>query len=605
MKDLFLKTEIEKIGSSAMKISPRASDWGRDVLNRFYSDYPELSNMRVTIKFKQKDDNVGYGIGAVRVGELALPVIINQYHLFPLDVAITSKGVVPFTKETIQMLLSSKAPFSQLSKEEEPDAFIRFFDSPYGYGPGYAMEKGGEWKVLSEIEKNAACSLDFKTRLAECIVKDPILMEKIENNPILKEGLQKISEMVVFEKTAFFDEIEYDIHYIYENEDGTFTKMAGNSLIEVEKVEKGLEKYQLGTSDNILASPGDKIAAINPKYTFTEGYVYKLANDEDLFVTKEGNYRILVGKDRSFTKSAAANTGNLNTLVGLAALPSPGDKGFLFDPETEEIKTSIIEMRKVAFVKEGLKRLEGEFSVGAHLVKFATLRGLHDARNSVENDTLYVPERWVFAKLEEELPNEKLAEVINPQILDLNCVRCIGIDHYDFRGPVLKKYAEKKGLADANRHEVAFSILQCGGSVEDVDKVASLSPGNTYVVKSTLRMPITVETIEKTAEKLEDESTGTDEFLFDMQELLKIAAEMGAKDGVDAVLGSAFLKKDTLGKFVDMIPLFEEVTSNLGKLLVYTRMGADSIEEEPVRRAMHNLSTVIYQLYGVRNMSKK
>lgn len=594
--------------ASAIKVSTRSSDWGKEALNKFYADFPMLINIPAKVSFREKDEAKGFGIGAINIGEYSLPIIIRDFQLFPFDVALGADKVVPFTEETIQLFLSNKGAFSQLANGDQANAFVRFFDNSRGPEYGYAMEKGSEWDILNQIEQNGLCDSQSKEKFAQAIIDNIDLVPKIQKNPIMCKALNKIAQMEEIDgnltKEAFIAQGNSPIHYIYQEYNGTYTKLSGDANFEDYGVQTDFEEFEIRHLPRILDTSLEKIALFEPKYNNSNGVIYRLANDEHLFVDDSANYRVLVGQDYEVVKKAAYQNGNLNSLVKLAEIPSPGDSGFMFDPKTAQIKTTIIEMDKVAFLDRGLTRLCGSFIKDGQLCKFATLRGLDEPKYSKNEEILYFPESWSFAKLANELPMHKLSQTWDNRIHNVEIVKCIGEDHYDFRGPILSKYAERRDLYDVNRHKVAFSVLQCGGSVEDVEKIANLRPGEAHIVRSPLKLPYSADEIVFEGTKIAHELAGNGEPMFDFSEIMKIAVDMGSTRGVDAVLGTAFLKKDTLNKFVNMLPLFEEALSTLAKLLIYTRMGTDGLNEYEIRRAMEHLSKVVYELHGVKNLEK-
>lgn len=605
MNNLFFEQTYEKTAGTK-KVSNRAADWGKEALNQFFSDFPMLSNAPARITFKEKDQDKGYGIGAINIGTYSLPVIIRDFQMFPFDVAISQDSVVPFTKETVQLLLSSKDAFSSLQKDESPDAFMRFFDTPFGTGPGTAMEKGGEWSVLARIEEKGLCSDGMKEKMASLLKDDMTLLSKVGKNNVLRDGLSKIAQMEtpeeLFSSEGMMKQAEPDIQYIYEDGQGTFTKLSGNTYLGQYSVKTGLEEHEIAGEPRILATESEKTASFSPKYMKTEGVVYKLANEESVLVNNEGAYRVLVGKDHSMVKRAGYSAGVVNDLVKLASVPSAGDTGFLFDPERGQVKTGIVDMIKVAFEPKSMSRISGAMYYDGKMCKFATLRGITDA--TLDKNTLYVPENWVFAKLGEEIPMSKLGEALDERIHNVEVVKCIGQDLYEFRGPVLRKYAERRDIYDCDRHKVAFSLLQCGAGIEDVTKIAELRPGESHVVKTALRLPYEMPEVEAYLSKFASQGTPNEDYLFDTAEVLKLAVELGAQTGVDAVLGTAFLKKDTLNRFIEMLPAFEDTLSSLAKLLLYVRMGADGLNEYEIKRTMDHMSAVVFQLHGVKNINK-
>lgn len=582
MQDLFIKTGFIKIANT-IKVSPESSNWGKEALNRFYSDFPELNRVTVRVTFKEKDEARGYGVGAINIGAYALPVIIREFQLYPFDVALTNDNVVPFTRETVQLYLSSKVPFSLINKDNESDSFMRFFDTPGNAGFGFAMEKSGEF--LNSVSDNEIIDN----------MLDMLDTDEFKNHPNNKEIANMITNMRNMDKVAsnFYNT---EIYYIHKETDGTYTKYAGTVFNEDYDVITGIEPYDV-PSKKIKAADTIKVAGFSPTYTQTQGVVYKLSSDEDLFLENNGNYRILVGKDIDVVKRANHAAGTINELVKQAALPDAGNIGFMFDPETSKIKTSLLEMQKVAFHEDGVSRLTGELVSGGHLVKFATLRGIKKASYSKEDKTLYFPESWMFAKLEDELPIEKIASKYNERIAEVEAVKCVGTDHFTFNGPVLKQYADSRDLYDATIHKVAFCLMQCGAGLDDITAVTKLQPGDTYIVKQALALPTKQDPTMKVA-------SSDSVPMYDTKEVVKLAVEMGSRNGVDAVLGTAFLRKDTINEFVKNIPGLEQSASLLAKLLLYIRMGADGVSEMPIRNAMIHLSKVIQQLYGVGNLEK-
>lgn len=582
MKDLFIKSGFTKVANT-IKVSPESSNWGKEALNRFYSDFPDLNRVTVRVTFKEKDEARGYGVGAINLGAYALPVIIREFQLYPFDVALSNDNVVPFTKETVQLFLSSKVPFSLINRDNESDSFMRFFDTPGNAGFGFAMEKSGEFISTVSDEDTIDTMLDI------------LGTDELKNHPNTKEIFDMIADMRNMNKVAsnFYDT---EIYYIHKEADGTYTKYAGFAFNEDFEVTTGIEPYDV-PAKKVKAADTIKVANFAPTYTQTQGVVYRLSSDEDLFLENSGNYRILVGKDVDIVKNAKYAAGTINELVKQAALPDVGNIGFMFDPETGTIKTALLEMQKVAFHEDGLSRLTGELVSGGHLVKFATLRGIKKASYAKDEKTLYFPESWMFAKLEDELPIEKVASKYDERVVDVEAVKCVGPDHFTFNGPVLKKYADARDLYDASIHKVAFCLMQCGAGLDDVVAVTKLQPGDTYIVKQALALP----TKHDPTIKVANDSNAP---MYDTKDIVKLAVEIGSRNGVDAVLGTAFLRKDTINEFVKNIPGLEQTASLLAKLLLYIRMGAEGVNEIAIRNAMVHLSKVIHQLYGIGNLEK-
>ena len=86
--------------------------------------------------------------------------------------------------------------------------------------------------------------------------------------------------------------------------------------------------------------------------------------------------------------------------------------------------------------------------------------------------------------------------------------------------------------------------------------------------------------------------------------MIKIAAENPLKTTVDAVLSLGFINKNNIEEYVAQIPMYEQVCSDLAKLLLYIRLGMESTSEDPVRKAMQELTRVVERLRGLAKLNK-
>ena len=75
--------------------------------------------------------------------------------------------------------------------------------------------------------------------------------------------------------------------------------------------------------------------------------------------------------------------------------------------------------------------------------------------------------------------------------------------------------------------------------------------------------------------------------------LVKEASVLSDKGTVDAVLSLGLLNKKNVGEFVELVPQYESVMSDMAKLLVTSRLGLSNIPEEAVKQAMVSISDVV------------
>ncbi|MBT7339024.1 MAG: hypothetical protein HN802_04990 [Candidatus Jacksonbacteria bacterium] len=84
-----------------------------------------------------------------------------------------------------------------------------------------------------------------------------------------------------------------------------------------------------------------------------------------------------------------------------------------------------------------------------------------------------------------------------------------------------------------------------------------------------------------------------------MPDLIKEAAVVEDSATVDALLSLGMVNKGNIMEFVNMVPQYEMVLSELAKMLIISRLGKSHIPEDAIQRAMSGLSEVILALKQV------
>jgi hypothetical protein len=105
-ENLFVSGKEEGTTSNLNKkeLSEKSSEWTGEIIERLVEVAPYIDTSRVSVSFKKLDEEKGYGIGTISyivTPELKadLPIIVQNYELFPLDVFAIQEKFFPLTEE--------------------------------------------------------------------------------------------------------------------------------------------------------------------------------------------------------------------------------------------------------------------------------------------------------------------------------------------------------------------------------------------------------------------------------------------------------------------------------------------------------------------------
>ena len=550
---LFTQEELQKLAYT--RVSENAGDWPKDVLDTLYIEFPSLLPYDVKIHFREKDENRGYGVGSIVLPGLVIPVIIKDYRLAPLDVAIVNQKVVPLTKEALAVIIARKNAFAKLQPSDQEginSTFNPVMQSAAGDPIVEAPNVVGYEKEASILDKlSGHITKEAKKKLIE-LSKDPLVKKAAKDNPKISEALEKVAKMKAVDRVDNIEEglnrkIPRDIHYIYKQGQYRYTGIFGNSQIDSPVIIQNLEEH------SIKDFPLIKTAAGSP-------------------LTKE---------ERPVAE----------TDIGVP--PSSGDYGVLKYANGEAT---------LPFMVDNVTYLDDTFVINAHdgftKRNFYPLKGIsEEIPHELDKCGTYVPTTAKFV----HIPVDKQNTALSVGEWENKVYR---MDKLSYRliGPQLAKYAGLHKESDTwSIHDTIWALIATGGSNEDVEKVANLKINEEYTVQTRLRIPVG---IDKLAELVQDEINKYAKLDSVSVDFLKMAAYLPENDSVDAVVGLNFLSKINIQEFIKLIPLYEEAASSLARLLISIRMGLEKIPEEPVQRSMQEIMKVIYFLTGVKNLQK-
>ena len=172
---------------------------------------------------------------------------------------------------------------------------------------------------------------------------------------------------------------------------------------------------------------------------------------------------------------------------------------------------------------------------------------------------------------------------------------------YYLKGREFDKYASHgHDVRDLSQDEAAWAVIHCGGTIGDLKKVANLKNSQIQPLRGQIDAP---RSLNDTRDKIKQDKYASKIPTFDFN-LIKEAAVLTDKASVDAVLSLGLMQKHNIEEYLEVIPTYEAVMSELAKLLLTARLGLSQLPPEPVKRAMDALTEVTIMLKAIRSTLK-
>ena len=207
-----------------------------------------------------------------------------------------------------------------------------------------------------------------------------------------------------------------------------------------------------------------------------------------------------------------------------------------------------------------------------------------------------IPSTTGFVKLAEERIDQPSEEVEN--VFARNMVECDDMGLYQLSGPDFDKYAERHDVRDLSVDNAYWAALHCGAYEEDLAKVRSMVKHAKVKFDYDMFAPVAMEVV---AESIKDNYI---EEISDYEDglavnLIKEAAIIPDKNTVDAVLSLGLIKKNNIMEFVNMLPQYEMLMSEMAKLLLAARVGLNGLPEDAIKSAMLSVTDVVLALQRI------
>ncbi len=418
MKDLFVKQpEFEKISSQNLSKDP--AQWTKEIISYFHEEFPQLSHLPTRLTFTQKDESNCYAIGGIAVGNnnISIPVVIQDFNLKNMDVAVTSGNLVPLTAESVGMLFTQESAFSRAVPPDDVDPTVRLFSRdlhvPWSidkYSSVLETIAGGITKkaqqdFLDEIESNPELKESFINngtysvieKIAKLECDDAVADEKLAEK-MLPRNIFTIEKTGKFEYTAFLGNSDIDNKVPVVLEEGNVKE--AYATLEKSAAVKEYKEFTLPSEITSEAPIVDFDGGETGLSLFSDdkdNYNIKEANGITTAVTSTGKFAIRMPKKMPSTTIPKTNTGNApaDEPIKLAEhkIYKKADFG-VFSLEGGVTKPVFLE--KVANVN-GAINIEAFDGLG--VIKISMWNGIKKPTFDEEKNTYFLPKDTDFVKL--------------------------------------------------------------------------------------------------------------------------------------------------------------------------------------------------------------
>ena len=453
-----------------------------------------------------------------------------------------------------------------------------------------AEDKREEKKDKKEDEKEKKASIlesilptisqQMKDSFFDEFTKNASLVEGFKRNGtsslILKVASAQPERVDFKEKVR--KELDRDIHYMYKSGSHEYTAIFGSSKVD-DPVEVKLDAISASKLPAIKTSavhdvPQEKLASANGFITTVSGR---------RFITLENNEFVEVDPQVKIAAEKFKNNFEINKPgIAKAAMWIMGEGAYSDPFEVTRVWSS------------GNRGMVETFN-GLEKKSYVRLKGIDS--EYVENNITYIPDTYEFVKLgtRVDLPKERIDIWANG-----NEVLRTDSGAYALKGNTFSEF-NKTASKITDVHKAIWTVLQLGGTQDDVEKIASLNIGKSYVIPHALTMPLSFDKVAEQYNKAYADAARRISTI--AKDFVKEASVLNDVPTVDAVLSLNFINKNNIQEFAQALPSLGDAAQKLSDMLLKTRLGVRIADETVIRRVMLGLLEIIDVLTGVSNLS--
>lgn len=632
------------------ELSHNIEEWQYLIMNELFNKYPFLQNYSPAthLQITAMDEETGTAFGGLFIStptvQISFPVIIKDFKLENFDVFEYEGKFYYTTRDRLMKLfyehgMISQEPIPQPGTTIQPDeALPSPADAPTGF-MGYRNEYSTGYSNSNMLQKmSGLISEESKREMIDSFKNPEVLAKYALAN---KQGvLKKLSNLAVVEKPTIekiIPEIsDVNVIGVFKEDDDkyrvllssdTFNKVFNKTLNYVDTI--GVLKEYLENAPQMLYENNhfvieDRLEPlIRPiileemvwdKEPITKGVALVEAPKGEIL---KGMVLPIYGYDNKkkkmhlFTNNKVyfMNENIKGELVDSDIAPymrratiAPNKTVSFYNPD-EDCCYLPFKINTVT-TKDGLLCLSG-FDYYSQPVKFIVTKDLGGITPVEKDNTLlstvtpgkayYVPEKYLifdlglFIKVPSYIPSKTFIGTPYPE----KTVEVISSGkQFILKGIPLKNIFGVAVLDGVNDTIAVFTLCTLGCTVDDSIRILQ------YAVDKGKATITNLQPFNKVA--FENDMQDLQEFCDYLKvNLVKEAASV-PDDSVDAILSLGLIGPENIIMLVDNLPLFQETENKLAEILVLSRLGLQTFNEEDIVKILSVLSKIIKELEALQ-----
>lgn len=641
--------------NSSVQLSSNIDEWPEQIITALKERLGALNGFATIVKFKKEDEEMGTATGSIVVSnnknECNIPIIVQEFKMFPLDMFIAGGKLLPLNQEYFSIHMESNDPMNKLVEYPNYSSTGRFNDGSiwnalYPPSLGRYAFASDSYPVVSEILNSV--SPEHVQEFKEKIAQDPSTAIRFRNSAHL-DLINKIASAKAVNINAFDQSVEnlVDRNIFVLKKDGPnkYTILSNSDKVFSPQIvqmprQECFNLIAKATNDvedfmNEVDQNGEKILYMThavPGVHIDNGYQdnIEMAKDFGIYKVKKKNgvsvegflipavinydmsvlpYKMFLGKTSSTIQDEIAGIRVTNSNLRIPfSEPQVGETGsFVFlEDGGRALATAPVNVISVKIGHDGKVHMKCMDLLGKQIKIVLDNFMDGDAIFSLGDNAYRIPKkmRWTVMQGFDEISNSPIDYAVktagemrsaNPVMVHQNG------DFYNVKG--LSKYANDMlscgmDLTHLSKSELMLTLASVGVPAnlvaETIEKCASL---NKTVLHGTIK-PSTVS--EKVAEmKLLQEKCVKIAGKF-RSDLIKVASFVDSAHTVDTLLALNFASPENTAKFVGKIPRFKGAISDLLSCLMASRIGIKQIPEQSTSSAVSRLIEVVNGLEELR-----
>jgi hypothetical protein len=646
--NLFIDTpEMQDV--SLHQLSSDVDSWPEEITQKLKERVPVAANLNMMIKFMKKDAENGAATGSIVLNSTdksaVIPVIIKDFMMYPLDVMITEKKILPLTPDYFMSVFSTNQVFDKTEDFPSFGGLARFEDSNlwsaiYPPSMGRYAYASASWPMMdlicesvdatafkAQLVKDASSAMRFhKHGHAEAIKKianlQPVNMNEFRrsadaliprNISMLRfDGPNKYTLLQnadnVFSPALSPMKRQEAVHFLstvsdHVNDDINEVDRNGEKLLAVPKDDGGIF---LAKPDRDVAESCDEFDHYVVKNKNGVAYTGLVIPHVIAFNQKPVDLKIFVCGNMGTIQAEIYGVRVKNHRFAIrGSMPAVGQTGtFVFQPDqTHAIATVPVTIESILQDTDKTVKMKVVDALGASFsVKISPDLELHRIAQVEGGYIIPHKMRWQVLEGFDQVTNsaEDYAVKTAGARLTTTPVTLIptGFSQYAMRG--VNKYAAEAGWDRTclERYQVKFLLASLGCGTEKIAEVLlHAHRAGSAEIHGLKDVQLKGEKIAAAipAARLKLASAAALR-----TDLVKEASYFADSQTVDALLSLNFVNPENVQKFVGKIPLFKSAISHMASCLIASRLGIQEIPEQAATSAMAKLVEVVNGLEKLR-----